>query len=402
MELNLTTNTNILFFDVETTILNKGNYADPRNFLVSFSLLAPTDKPQFSYYTDADFISKLSSAIAAASTIVGFNVKFDLHWCLNLGISVPLTTKIWDLQLAEFIYSGQELPYDSLNDALQRYGLPVKPDLVKEYWERGISTEHIPVPILQEYNNYDVSANELLFNTQQNLLSDQQKALTLIEGEDLRTLLHAEHAGIVFDTEEAMLKTEEYGTALETIEAELNTYLPEGIPSGTWNWDSGDHLSALLYGGVITFEYAVSEPAIYKSGDKKGQAYTRNRWFSTDVHFTQRFKPIEGTEVKKTKDNPAAVTRFYQTDAPTLSQLKTRDKASKRLLELLAERSDKTKVTEMIESIMNKMTEKNWQDNIIHPQYNQNVVITGRLSSSQPNMQNTSPEIDKLLISRYD
>lgn len=396
---------NILFFDVETSIFNKGNYADPRNFLVSYSLLSRQDGLRFVYYTDPDFLSILRHSLGMASLVVGFAVKFDLHWALNHGIEV--TCPVYDLQLAEFIYSGQELAYDSLDAALERYGLPLKKDLVKEYWDAGISTEHIPIAVVEEYNNHDVVSNKSLFEVQQQLLSDKQKRLVLLEGEDLKALVAAEHAGILFDTARATAKLVEDTEQLAVIERSLNACLPDNIPKGVnngtlFNWDSGDHLSALLYGGVISFDYAISEEATYKSGAKAGQPYTRNRWFSTDVTFTQRFKPIEGTEVKKTKEKPGSKVHFYQTDSPTLSQLKTRDHTSKKLLELLAERSDKTKVKEMIESIMNKMAEKNWQNNYIHAQYNQNVVVTGRLSSSQPNLQNTPPEVDELLISRFD
>jgi DNA polymerase I-like protein with 3'-5' exonuclease and polymerase domains len=70
-------------------------------------------------------------------------------------------------------------------------------------------------------------------------------------------------------------------------------------------------------------------------------------------------------------------------------------------LALLNERSTQIKVAEMVESIMNKKTAMNWQDNFLHPQFNQNAVVTGRLSSSAPNMQNTPLEIDELLVSRY-
>jgi DNA polymerase I-like protein with 3'-5' exonuclease and polymerase domains len=391
---------NILFFDVETSIFNKGSYADPRNFLVSYSTFSEQSGLCFKYFHDPDFISFLRSAMANASMVVGFAIKFDLHWCANHDVEV--TCPVYDLQLAEFIYSGQELPYDSLDAALERYGLPLKKDVVKDYWAAGISTEHIPIEILREYNNWDVLSNKSLFEVQQGLLTDKQKRLVILEGEDLKALMAAEHAGIKFDVEKAQEKLDSYGSSLDTIELELNAFLPEGIPNGCWNWDSGDHLSALLYGGEISFEYAISEPAVYKSGDKKGQAYIRNKWFTKDILFPQRFKPLANTEVKKTKDDPSAKVRFYQTDSPTLQQLKTRDKSSKRMLELLAERSDKTKVKEMISSILNKISEKNWADNFIHAQFNQNVVITGRLSSSQPNLQNTPLEVDELLISRWN
>jgi DNA polymerase I-like protein with 3'-5' exonuclease and polymerase domains len=389
-----------LFLDVETTTFNKGHPFDPRNFLVSFVVRLGANPPVFGYYTDPNFIQLLSANLRDATTVVGFNIKFDLHWLRNVGIVLPRSCRIWDCQLAEFIYSGQQLPYDSLDKALERYELPRKKDLVKEYWDRGVSTEAIPLPILEEYNLWDVYTTELLFDVQQNLLSDRQKNLVTLEGEDLRTLQSAEYAGIKFDYDKANKLLESFAPTLASIDADLLGLLPADCNRSWFNIDSGDHLSALLYGGTIDFDYSISEEAVYKSGEKKGEAYTRNRWFHTPVKFQQLFVPIEGTEVAKTRGREVE-TRFYQTDIPTLSQLKAKTPAAKAVVGLLAERSSKFQVVGMLKSIIKTASEKNWQDNLIHGQFNQQVAITGRLSSSAPNLQNTPPEIDELLISRY-
>lgn len=391
---------NILFFDVETTTHNKGHPFDPRNFLVSYAYTSGPDI-FFKYHTDADFISGIQIAMESATHIVGHNIKFDLHWLRRHGITPNANCRIWDTQLAEFIYTGQEHSYASLNDTCATYDLPTKTDLVKEFWDSGVSTEDIPLPILREYNCWDVQLTKMLFNVQHRMLSDKQKRLVWLEGEDLKTLQEAEWHGVKFDTPKSDEVLVQNTTAIDDIERRLSVYLPDGIPEGTYNFDSGDHLSALLYGGEITFDWTTDTPATYQSGEKVGQAYTKRKWHKTTVLFKQRFRPLENSEVRKTKENPDAKVRFYQTAAPTLQQLRTRSKEDRLLLQLLAERSAKIKVKEMIISIKNKMQEKNWENDLIHGQFNQNVVITGRLSSSAPNMQNTPLEVDALLVSRY-
>ncbi len=391
-----------LFFDVETTIKNKGHYATPENFMVSYAYINEQGQGTFKYYTDPDFVSHLRTILSNTTVLVGFNIKFDLHWVRNLLPDYVLNCQVWDCQLAEFIYSGQTLPYDSLNEALVRYDLPTKKDLVKEFWDQGVSTENIPLPILQEYNEWDVYTTKLLFDTQQNLLSDKQKALTLTCGEDLKLLMEAEHDGIKWDHAKAETKLAAYATEMVDVSASLCRYLPAGLDPARFNWDSGDHLSALLYGGTLTFDVATETQAVYKSGDKKGQEYVKRNWYQETVEFQQRFKPLEGTEVKKTAKLKDTSVRYYQVDEPTLSQLKSKNAADRNLLQLLSERSAKTKVAEMVTSIINKAKELGWQDNYIHGSFNQNVVVTGRLSSSGPNLQNTPPEVDELLISRYD
>lgn len=392
-----------LFFDFETTTINKGHPFDPRNFAVSYATLDHKSIPSFVYYTDPDFHSALPNCVDACTSVVGFNIKFDLHWLQRIAGERDLSrVAVWDCQLAEFIYSGQEERFASLNDVCARYDLPTKIDLVKDYWDRGISTEDIPLSILREYNQWDVQLTKMLFEVQQSLLSEKQKRLVWLIGEDLKTLQAAEYAGIRFDFEKADAKLAAYRSDLDDIEHSLNQFLPDGIPEGGFNYDSGDHLSALLYGGNISFDWCTETPDTFKSGDRKGQSYIRRRWHVTTVPFPRYFKPLEGTEVAKTKDSQDPnITRFYQTDQPTLSQLKTRSREGKTLLELLSQRAAKIKVVEMINTVKNKYTDMNWQDGFIHGQFNQNIVITGRLSSSGPNLQNTPPEVDELFVSRY-
>lgn len=384
---------NYTVLDAETTTHNKGHPFDPRNKLISYTFRrSDLATCRFLYYTDPDFAGGRSEVFG---TVVGFSIKFDCHWLYPTGLENP----IWDCQLAEHVYTGQKAQFISLNECLERYGLKTKKDLVKEMWDAGYQTDEIPLPILQEYNEWDVIQTEKLFLIQQELLSDEQKRLVYLMGEDLKVLQHIEAAGFRFDCDAARLYVESSTKELQELEGHLSERLPL-ILHGTFNWDSGDHLSCFLYGGTLDFDYFTSVQAVYKSGPKKGEEYTKNSWFVERVLFKQLFKPLEGTELKKTKDKVGDIIRLYQTDAPTLQSLKGR-KQDKQLLDLLAKRSEIKKVVEMSESILKLFETKQWENNLVHGQYNQNVAITGRLSSSSPNMQNTPPEIDQFFISRY-
>jgi DNA polymerase I-like protein with 3'-5' exonuclease and polymerase domains len=302
--------------------------------------------------------------------------------------------------LAEYIYTGQQSGFKSLNDTLSSYGLPVKKDIVAEYWEQGISTESIPYSVVEEYNNWDVETTRLLYWTQLKLLSERQQSLVYLSGQDLLTLQAAEYAGIKFDVEEADRVLSDNRRVVNDCTKFLAGFLPTFPDGFVFNWDSGDHLSAFLYGGTLTYNHADPEERIYKTGPNKGQTYIRNKWTEFKIVFDQLFLPLEDTEVAKSKDKDN-VPKFYQTDEPTLLQLKGRTKTHKEILDALRKRAAHTKIVEMCESVINKMKEKNWVDDYIHGQFNQVAVITGRLSSSGPNLQNTPPEIDKLLVSRF-
>lgn len=404
MESKTTTNNTIDYrvADTETTTHNKGHPFDPRNKLVSYAFKdSGKSSINFVYHSDPAFQRGISMAIQSTCVLVGFNFKFDLHWFSKLeGHQGGISNPVWDCQLAEHIYTGQRGQFISLDECLTKYGLETKLDVVKDLWNAGVQTDDIDVKILEEYNCWDVSQTEALFLVQQELLSDEQKALVYLLGEDLKVLAAIEHAGLLFDASNAANTLEVYKSEVVVLEKSLGSFLPP-ISHGVFNWDSGDHLSCFLYGGVITFDYTTSEEAIYKSGAKKGLPYTKNSWHEEAVEFVQHFKPLENSEVKKTKDNVLAKVRMYQVDIPTLSNLSGGGKQGKDIIQLLLRRSESKKLVEMLESLFKQFEDKGWTGNLVHGTYNQNVAITGRLSSSAPNMQNIPPEIDKFFISRY-
>jgi len=186
---------NYVCLDSETLTHNKGHRFDPRNKLISYAYTNASGV-DFRYYTDPMFNTPILGNVATSHVLVGFNFKFDHLWCNHL---YPSDVKIWCCQLAEFIYTGQTTPYASLNECLEKYGLETKHDQVKELWDAGFQTDEIPVAILEEYNKWDVIQTEKLFRIQQELLSEDQKRLVLLLGDDLKVLAHMEQAGMLFN-----------------------------------------------------------------------------------------------------------------------------------------------------------------------------------------------------------
>jgi DNA polymerase I-like protein with 3'-5' exonuclease and polymerase domains len=391
----------ILGFDVETTTKERGHVHHPDNFLVSYSFSNGT-KTGFHYYKDPDFKDVVVRTLLRCRELVGFNLKFDIQWLMRNGVEIEDHVRIYDVALAEQILTAQQSPMVSFNEVLEGYGIQQKLDVVKGYWEQGISTENIPIEILEEYNNDDAEKPLVVRAIQMGLLSEKQLGLVYQQGQDLLVLARTELNGVKFDTERAKDDHARYQTCLMETEELLRKYLPDDFPSGvSFNWDSGDQLSCLLYGGTVKYDYAISEEAVYKSGDKKGLPYTRNHWHQHTVEFPRRFDPLPKTEVKKTKDDPNATARYYQVDDPTLRQLRRKSKDGKQLLAALADKAKYSKICETFDSLFRAIERYGWQG-YLHGQYNQNVARTGRLSSSKPNLQNTDATVDECLISRYD
>ena len=186
-----------LVTDGETTTSNKGNPFDHRNFLVSYSIKL-NDTISFYHYLEPWFLDGFKMMNREKFIFIGFNFKFDLHWYVKTGLALPNDFRIWDCQIADFILSGQENRYPSLNEVAAYYGLPSKIDKVKEYWDAGINTPDIPYDILKEYNDWDVELTHLVYKAQ---LADPRMTpamhqLILLSGYDQMVLQEMEMAGI--------------------------------------------------------------------------------------------------------------------------------------------------------------------------------------------------------------
>jgi len=155
----------VLIYDVETTISSRGSPFDNTNKLV-MSGFKWLNEGYFSCFGD-DGIGRITQEFFSASTlIVGFNIKFDLNWARRIGVDIS-NVCVWDCQLAEFLFNKQANRYPSLDEACEKYGIPLKLDVVKtEYWEKGIDTDEIPVDILREYLEGDLDRTERVFKEQ--------------------------------------------------------------------------------------------------------------------------------------------------------------------------------------------------------------------------------------------
>jgi DNA polymerase I-like protein with 3'-5' exonuclease and polymerase domains len=378
-----------LTLDVETTTSNKGNVFDKTNKLCYVGL---KDVGLFDIeYGDEPFqdkIDTIQSFIDKADMLVGFNIKFDLHWLARYGVRFT-NKRIWDCQLVYFIQQGQQNPYPSLNDVCNHYNLETKLDVVKEeYWSNKIDTPDIPRDILEEYLEKDIELTDQIYQIQREEISQNPTLARLcsLHNQDLLGLQEMEFNGLLFKQE----WSETLGHELEEQIVKLDKSLYDFHNLHDFNANSNDHISVLLYGGTINFRVQV-EDGVYKSGMKKGQV--KYRWDHREKHFDQLVKPLKGTELVKEG--------YYSTDEKTLKSLKGSKKA-KEVIKILLTRSELNKrMTTYYQGLPNLIKEMNWQDGMIYGQLNQCVARTGRLSSSKPNLQNFDGEIKGLFYSRY-
>ena len=372
---------NELALDSETTTSNKGSPYDQTNKMVCWSFA--NEKYSATYLPDKlKYIDKLLERV---DLVVGFNIKFDLHWFLKYGVDQLREKQIWDVQIAEFILSNQTQRFPSLNETCKKYGLEEKLDVVKtEYWDKGINTDAIPWEILSKYATKDAELTLQCYHIQRKRMTPQQIQLCYLMCQDLQILQEMEMNGLHFDEALCEERSKVVEKRLEEITKELSSIYPN-IPI---NFGSGHQLSSFLYGGIIE-EEGKELVGMFKTGARAGQPKYKN---TVVEHILPRlYEPLKGSEMKAEGK--------YATDEGTLRKLK----GKKHIVSLLLERSKLEKLNgTYYKGLIQLRKEMHWEPNTLHGIFNQTTAQTGRLSSSKPNQQNFASELLDIFTTQYE
>ena len=376
--------------DLETSIKNRGAEAvggmkaspfHPDNKAVWFGSLSIRGKNAVT----------ASTTIIPAYTleyIVGHNIKFDLlylkreeewdEW-LKTGL-------VWDTMIVEYLLSGQQAKFASLDKLSEKYGGELKDSRIKEYWDNNVDTEDIPEDEIVPYLEGDLKNTEIVF------LKQYEKAknlgmLPLITSqmEALLAITEMEYNGMRVDMEKLYNMRQEvkrdYDNSREVlIEAMEKVFIRDPNP------DSNDHMSLFFFGGVQKVKEDRpcydddGKPIVYKTGKRKGQVKHKKVEVSVSV----------GRQITPSKDWESKKRGFWKTNNEVLTYIADNLSAStagdwaKKVLEYRELSKDLTTYYDGLA--------KHWwpHDGCIHGQLNQCQTDTGRLSSSKPNMQNFS------------
>ena len=375
--------------DLETTIFNKGNAFDARNEVCFVGLGDTLYDVQYTEHPYGETLKEIQADLDSVDLLLFINAKFDLHHLRNLGIKFD-RKKIWDCQLVDFMLEGQTTSYPSMNSMATKYGLPLKDDKISEYWAQQIDTKDIPYDEISEYLRHDLKTTTEIYEIQKKLVEAQSKKfqrLVSLMNQDLLVLQEIEYNGFYFNEDSCNQKSIELQHTINDLRMELHDY--HSIEE--FNSESGDHLSALLYGGTIVIPRK-EHVGTYKTGDRKGE--DKYGWKDYSYDLPRLFNPLPRTELKK-----AGV---WATGEDVLKQLKCRDKAGKRVVEVILTLAKLEKIVGTYYNGLPKLRETmNWKPNMLHGNLNQVTARTGRLSSTKPNLQNISGDMKIVFETRY-
>lgn len=470
-------------FDLETTVKSlakrKASPFNLNNFIVAIGWKRQNCSVQGSYSkTGEHHPNWFEGLLAGTKLLVGQNIKFDILYAITRSESayaawmqwVEAGGNVWDCQLAEYLLRGQEQSAHmlSMDEMVEEYGGNTKVDEVKAMWEAGYDTPEIPEDLLMRYLCGetkddgtrvfgDIENTEIIFLGQLKKARKRGhlKSIMLNMG-SLLASIEMEKNGMAVDLKLGLEQAEKLKEACNELREKMQQYLPSDLPCD-FNWGSGHHLSALIFGGAIKYKqqaeilddegnnvypqikavgyetvtgdfvipgHGISEErfqemveagniATYKAGKKKGQF--RSKQVNVNDLSRPKTKMMEFRYNMPgfTEPDPKWETKHegvYATNADVIEELGTRDVPFLKDLTKL-NKMDKDLTTYYIcedpkkEGMFKGMLTLVGDDGIIHGSINHTSTVTGRFSASNPNLQNIpradTSEVKKLFISRF-
>lgn len=377
--------------------------------------------------------------------------------------------KVFCTQYAEFLLSHQQEMYPRLEDCSVKYGGTVKVDEVKLLWEAGYKTSEIDRALLMKYLADPVvgdvaNTRRVAFSQIPLLQQNGMWKMCEIRMDSLLFNAIATYNGLYVDLEVAKKNQAEQEARIKEIKESILKLLPDDVPDElNFSFTSPFHMSAFLFGGTLQYKAKVSyEPKKYvkvdayevryldetselvpcdQIDDHPEDCFGLTRYVAgKNKGLPKVFKMETSEELLKWGDKqytfrglielsklPQHVrdqylgkraefrgarelqcgTPVYSTSGDSLDLLAAHSEAAKPLKELKALEKDtgtyylRTDDSGK-ESGMLKYVEP---DGIIHHRLNNCATVTGRLSGSNPNMQNIprdgTSKVKEMFSSRF-
>jgi DNA polymerase I-like protein with 3'-5' exonuclease and polymerase domains len=406
-------------------------------------------------------IKKLQQVLDSTDMLVGHNLKFDYIWLVESGFKYDKL--FYDTMIFEYVNArGIRKPL-SLAEITKEYGFQDKGDILHKYCgELGLSVSEIPSKELAEYGMGDVEITYNLYHAQvakiksDPLISSMKPVLKLMN-EFLPIVAEMERNGAKIDVTALDEVEAQFRAEYNILEERLKELTTQVMGHTPINLASPEQLSWVLYSRKVkdkelwanTFNLGTE----LKNGVVKQKYPTRH----TDAEFSKVIREQttllrrtiakqcsecggKGYIQKYNKDGSPSKrlnvchtchkTGLIYEDTPHLAGLKIKpisyehtsvggfgssketidellqlnisDEAREFLTCLKRYNAISTYLTSFVEGIRKNIAD----DGLLHCNLNQTITATGRLSSSNPNLQNqprsgTFP-IRRVFVSRFD
>ena len=447
--------------DVETSwqVTSNGGYDPspfhPDNILVSVGI---NDEYYFTNHSeriDKGCYHNIQSILDKTTLLIGHNIKFDLMWLLESGFKY--NARVYDTMLGEYILNRGIRKSLTLEMSCRRRRIGSKDSRIKEFTDRGIPFQNIPVGLVEEYGRMDVEITRNLFNSQMaDFKMPKNKHLlktAKMMNEFLIVLSDMERNGINVSLDELGKVEREYRAEFAYLKQKIDKIVYKQMGDTKINLSSPEQLSWLIYSkkpkdkkhwakifnvGVdkstgknkrrpnfsrVQFRNLVAEncetihrttaeqcmdcwgKGVIKRVKKDGSPYknyTKCTQCEGDGYLYRPMAKVAGFQQRPRSVYDIADAGF-RTDRLTLTKIASEAEGEfKQFIDsIVRHNAVDTYLNTFVEGLKNFTNEKGF----LHPKFMQAITATGRLSSRDPNFQNqprgkTFP-IRKVVTSRF-
>lgn len=320
--------------------------------------------------------------------LIGHNIGFDLSYIWHteeLRNFLLRGGQIWDTQVAEYLMSGQRHAMASLAELQLLYlGQKIKEDLISSIFSKKvganviIKSRMLAPDLWETYESYCKGDGESTFKIfikqYEKVKSMNMLNVVKLYNRYLLSLLMIQNTGLNIDRKKCehtlrrfrLEANKELAKASSIIEPMWDSRL------GEFNINSPKDKSAILFGGT----YVIQEKELvgkFKNGNDKYKLVDK------EIHIKGFGLPLDLT-------SPSEIAGRYKTDVKVVTKIAEQSTNAKAkeycILQRLAMNYQKMCST-YLEPFLNLSV-----NGKLYPRYNNTITVTGRLSSSSPNLQN--------------
>lgn len=215
----------------------------------------------FGTKAESDAGSDWFDVVDDVQIIVAHNSMYEQQWFLSkyraqFETFLKRGGRLLCTALAEYLLSHQQELYPSLDETAPRHGGSHKVDGVKILWQNGALTSEIDKDLLLEYligPSGDIENTGLVFYSQIKQLGEAGMLNMFYERCEANLAFgYCEWFGLNVDMDVANANLAEQEAKIAELTAQLQHLLPTDLPDWVeFNWGSGHHMSALVYGGPV-------------------------------------------------------------------------------------------------------------------------------------------------------
>ena len=425
------------------------------NILVSVGINDEYYFTNHSERVDEGCYHKIQSILDKTTLLIGHNIKFDLMWLLESGFKY--TGRVYDTMLGEYILNRGIRKSLTLEMSCRRRKIGSKDSTIKEFTDRGIPFQDIPVDVVEEYGRIDVEITRRLFDSQMadfKLPKNKNLLMTAkMMNEFLVVLSDMERNGININLEDLNNVEKEYRAEFAYLKQKIDKIVYKQMGDTKINLSSPEQLSWLIYSAKPKDkkEWArIFNVGIDKNTgkNKKRPQYSRVQFRNLVADNTETIHRTVASQcmtchgkgvIKKIKKDGSPFKNYtkcsdcdgdgyiysaiakvagfrqrprnvydiaesgFRTDKLTLTKIASEAEGEfKEFIDAIVRHNAvDTYLNTFVEGLKNFTNERGF----LHPKFMQAITATGRLSSRDPNFQNqprgkTFP-IRKVVTSRF-